>query len=146
MPAGPWRDWVALIWVAIVTAIVMLAVVVGLIYLLFVSNLGIMTRPGGPPLLIDLLFLSLLLTPAMVVGLVVGAAAGLRRWWLALPAVSSALGALAAGATAGTLGFLPIIGVVPGLVAGSLLGVALAGHPGGRKDGEEVFHGVRGPR
>lgn len=126
MPAGSWRDWLALFWVALFTSVVMIAVTATMAYLLLVSNLGIMTRPGGPPLLLDLLLMFLLFVPAMVVGLAVGSVAGLRRWWLVLPAVSSALGAVAAGAIAARFGQLPILFVVPGLVVGSLLAVALA--------------------
>jgi hypothetical protein len=145
MPAGSWRDWLALFWVAIFTSVVSTAVVATMAYLLLVSNLGIMTRPGGPPLLLDLLLLCLLLAPAMVVGLVVGAVAGLRRWWLVLPAVSSALGAVAAGVIAARFGQLPILFVLPGLVVGSLLAVALAAGLGRRKRRSEAPRGIGAP-
>ncbi|TVP72478.1 MAG: hypothetical protein EA340_03435, partial [Nitriliruptor sp.] len=119
MSTRSWRDWLALLWVAMVAAIVVAVVATFAVFAIFLG----MSSPVW-----DLL----LLVPLLSVGLVVGAVAGLRRWWLALPAGFSALGAVAAGAIAAAIEHLPILWVVPGLAAGSLLAVALADRLAGR--------------
>ncbi len=113
MSTRSWRDWLALVWVALVAAIVVTVVTTFVAFTLF---LGV-SSPFWDVLV---------LLPVLGVGVVVGEVAGLRRWWLALPAVFSVLGALAAGALAMAYEVLPILWVVPGLAAGSLLAVALA--------------------
>ena len=65
--------------------------------------------------------------PAGGVGVAVGALAGIKRWWLVLPAACALLCALAAMAFAAAqaLGFLAILLVATGLAAGALFAVVL---------------------
>lgn len=111
MPARGGRDWLALFWVALIATILVTA------FAVFVT-LGWLIRVASP-----LLTLLVLLPPIMGVGLAVGAAAGIGRWWLVVAAMSALLGAVAAVALAAAFGFLPILGAPPGMVAGSLLAV-----------------------
>jgi len=108
------REWVTLVGVAIVAA-VMMTVVTG--FLAFTN----MYRESS------LFWTALTLLPAMGVGVVVGAVAGIERWWLVLPAVCGVLGALAsfAFAAAQDLRFLAIPLVATGLIAGALFAVVL---------------------
>lgn len=113
MSARAGRDWMALFWVALSATILVTA------FAIFVT-LGWLIQLASP-----LLTLLVLLPPIMGVGLAVGAAAGIGRWWLVVPAMSALLGAVAAVALVAALGFLPILGAPPGIVAGSLLAVVV---------------------
>jgi hypothetical protein len=107
------RDWIALFWVALIATILVTA------FAVFVT-LGWLIRAASP-----WLTLLVLLPPIMGVGVAVGAAAGIGRRWLVVPAVSALLGAVAAVALTAAFGFLPILGAPPGTLVGSLLGVVV---------------------
>ena len=114
MPARSWRDWLALLLVAMLTAVVVTALTLFAAFQIYVT---VVTGPDEPSPLWGVL----LLIPTMGIGVLVGGIAGLRRWWLALPAVFSVLGAFAAG---------------------SLLAVALADVLGGGKRSSQAPRGV----
>lgn len=135
MPARSWRDWLALLLVAMLTAVVVTALTLFAAFQIYVT---VVTGPDEP----SPLWSVLLLIPTMGIGVLVGGIAGLRRWWLALPAVFSVLGAFAAGAVAMKYELLPILWVVPGFAAGSLLAVALADVLGGGERRSEAPRGV----
>ncbi len=135
------REWVTLVGVAIVAAVVVTVVTAFLAF----TNLY---RESS------LFWTGLTLLPAMGVGVVVGAVAGIERWWLVLPAVCAVLGAIAAFAFAAAqaLGFLAILVVATGLVAGALFAVVLVdlltdrsrdGQARGSATGETSAHGRR---
>ena len=110
------REWLALAWVALVVAVVVTVVT---------TFVGFTTMPRVWSPFWGAVWGAMVFLPPLAVGVVVGAVAGVQRWWLVLPAVCAVLGALAAGALAAWLGFLPIFWVAPGLAAESLLAVAL---------------------
>lgn len=135
------REWVTLVGVAIVAAVVVTVVTT------FVAFTN-MYRESS------LFWTGLTLLPAMGVGVVVGAVAGIKRWWLVLPAVCAVLGAFAAFAFAAAeaLGFLAIVLVATGMAAGALFAVVLVdllthrsldGHAHGSATGEPSAHGRR---
>ncbi|GEM_PF-3379278 len=135
------REWVTLVGVAIVAAVVVTIVTA----FLALTNLY---RESS------LFWTALTLLPAMGVGVVVGAVAGIERWWLMLPAMCGVLGGFAAFAFAAAqaLGFLAIPLVATGLVAGALFAVvvvdllthrSLDGHARGSATGRPSAHGRR---
>ena len=137
MSTRSWREWLALVLVALLMAVVVTAVTLFAAFHIYVT---VVTGPDEP----SPLWALLLLIPAMSIGLVVGGMAGLPRWWLALPAVFSVLGGLAAWAFAVAYELLPILWLVPGLAAGSLLAVALADALRGLGSRVRASSGTRG--
>ena len=108
------REWVTLVGVAIVAAVVATVVASSVA----LTNLY---RESS------LFWMGLTVLPAGGVGVTVGALAGIKRWWLVLPAACALLGVLAAMAFAAAqaLGFLAILLVAAGLAAGALFAVVL---------------------
>ena len=140
------REWVTLVWVAIVAAVMVTVVTVFAVLIHLPSRLP--DRGPSP------FWVGFILLLAMGVGVLVGAAAGIERWWLVLPAVCAVLGAFAAlaFAAAQALGFLAILLVATGLAAGALFGVVLVdllahrsldGHARGSATGRPSAHGRR---
>jgi len=135
------REWVTLVGVAIVAAVVVTVVAS------FVALTNLYRESS-------LFWTVLTVLPAAGVGVAVGAVAGLERWWLVLPAACAVLGAFAAlaFAAAQALGFLAILLVATGLAAGALFAVVLVdllthrsldGHARGSATGRPSAHGRR---
>ncbi len=135
------HEWVTLVGVAIVAAVVVTVVAS------FVALTNLYRESS--------LFWTLLtVLPAVGVGVAVGAVAGFERWWLVVPAACAVLGAFAAIAFAAAQapGFLAIPLVVTGLAAGALFAVVLVdllthrsldGHAPGSATGRPSAHGRR---
>lgn len=121
------RGWWRLVGVAVVITVGLLPV--AMIVLLLV-NAVTWERWGSladPPMWLGVLFLTVSAVLASVPGAAVGVAAGLRRWWLVLAMAMSALPAVGALMLYEALAPDAFPLAVPvGMVAGSLLAVALA--------------------
>ncbi len=95
---------------------------------------------GDPPSWLTVLSLGMVVLLAAVPGAVVGLAAGVRRWWVVLAMVMSALAGVGAPALLllTPAGDAALVVAVPGMVAGALLAVALADRGGGSDPGPRV--------
>jgi hypothetical protein len=90
------------------------------------ATYGIWSDPERSSRLLEVVMVLLLLLFAAGVGAVVGQAVELRPPWLLVPAVGSILGGFGTGLAAAAFDRLPTLWATPGLVVGSLLGVAIA--------------------
>ena len=128
--------WWRLVGVAVLMASAMLLAGFTALMVLHAVTWTMWDPSGDEPLWLTVLTLAVVVLLAAVPGAAVGLAAGLRRWWVvAAMAMSALVPALVVLTPAGDVA--PFV-VVPGMVAGPLLAVALADRLGcsdpGRRD------------
>lgn len=141
-------NWGQLVGVAVLLVLVTAgAVMLGALGL-YATTHELWDAPEGPPVWLLLPAIVALSAAVVFPSLVVGRVARLRRWWLAVPALSSVVCGLATGAAFATLSGQESFaaGTLPGLVGGSLLGIAVADRLGGSVPGAELLGRSGRPR
>ena len=120
------HPWWRLAGVAVLVSLGMAALATATVFFMGAATYGIWSDPERSSRLLEAVMVLLLLLFAAGVGVAVGQAVELRPPWLLLPATGAILGGFGTGLAAAAVDRLPTLWATPGLVAGSLLGVAVA--------------------
>jgi hypothetical protein len=127
MSAPDGRNWWRLVGVAVLVALLMVSVafmaLFGLHAATWTETWSLLDPTSNPPLWVIVLAVAVVSVPLLIPGAVVGRVAGLSRGWRRTAAVMAALGGVM---TTTISGAATLVGVVAGLVCGSLLAVVLA--------------------
>ena len=126
--SGDRRSWWRLVGVAVLAALVMVPVAFMALMGLNAATWTMWDPAGDPPVWLTALVVTVIAALVLIPGAVVGRVAGLRRGWLVVAALMTALGGVGTSALVAVPigGEATSWGAVPGLVGGSLLAVVLA--------------------